>query len=60
MSKTKLKPCPFCGEKDVRLIEHALLGQGNKEYYVNCLCGARFYSFRYKKQAMDAWNKRAN
>ena len=59
---SELKPCPFCGEKDVRIVEHTKIGEiyVPKGYYVNCLCGARFYSFSDKQKAIEAWNRRVS
>lgn len=55
----KLKPCPFCGNKDVRIVKSiSCFTSKIKGYYVNCLCGARFYDSRYKKQAVAVWNRR--
>ena len=52
----KLKPCPFCGEKAV-VIEN----YGNyRAFEVFCGCGGRVAYYETKKEAIKAWNRRAN
>ena len=59
MGEEKLKPCPFCGSKS------ATVEKRNSGYQVRCCyCGARgkyivYGSIINKKQAIDAWNRRA-
>lgn len=61
----KLKPCPFCGCK--ALIKYDFLQVGNKlvkGYYITCpstpfdCCSPKTWTFRYKKEAIEAWNRR--
>ena len=53
----ELKPCPFCGKKDVRLG-----GIDNKVRFAiwveckNCECQGPVYFTQ--EQAIDAWNRR--
>lgn len=53
----ELKPCPFCGGEDYKIDEY------NAHYAVRCMtkyCWA-FGSPRFsEKEAIDAWNTRAN
>lgn len=54
----ELKPCPFCGENDVRLYQH-----GDNYGYVECgTCNVRFTTTTATCiiDVIDAWNKRAD
>lgn len=58
MPNKELKPCPFCGGE-------AYVGQDECWYWdweAHCLqCGATFDTlFETKKQAIEAWNRRAD
>ena len=56
---SELKPCPFCGSKDVDVITHEFHLQTNT-YGVMCLnCEAQTKQFYTNKfTAMRAWNRR--
>ena len=55
MSNPKLKPCPFCGEKE-RIYLHCL----SYPNYVVCLkCFATSGSDKEEKFAIKKWNTRA-
>lgn len=56
MSEIKLKPCPFCGSEEIEII-----GVGRDwEYTVKCnSCNAGTDYFINKKEAKEAWNRRA-
>lgn len=57
MSKD-LKPCPFCGGKDLSIY---IKGIGDKKYAMCCnTCGARGGRKPDKKRATEEWNRRAN
>lgn len=57
---TELKPCPFCGGKEVGLVDH-ISPQGNKNYTVICVsCGASVNNYDKPQQAIRKWNMRAN
>ena len=60
MSKTTLKPCPFCGTESVDLME-TLSGIGglDGEYYISCwCCGAEGGKENTRKEAKITWNCR--
>ncbi|GHU39774.1 hypothetical protein FACS1894105_14550 [Clostridia bacterium] len=51
-----LKPCPFCGNNDIRINKFA------KDYNVMCgnlSCEARTQCYYEQSHAIDAWNRRA-
>ncbi len=49
----KLKPCPFCGSKEIVVIEN---GGTYDVHCRNCGCGS---PYRYKKEdVIKAWNRR--
>lgn len=53
--KNELKPCPFCGSCEIEILG------ANRAYCAHCAeCGAVLPVSRTKKQAADAWNKRAD
>lgn len=49
----KLKPCPFCGCKYIKIIRRL-----DKYYYATCNCGAEGAMFMTEKNAIEAWNRR--
>lgn len=52
MDEFKLKPCPFCGGKAVKI--------GRNVFWVRCCgCGAGTSVFDSEKEAKEAWNRRA-
>ena len=58
---TELKPCPFCGEKD--LIDYGVMGGTMEGFdYVQCAnCGAEINAIHNGNhiEAVEAWNRRA-
>lgn len=61
--KTKLKPCPFCGEEQDSttqgLLFDAGLCMGHIYFHVECAqCGARGPDGDSKEDAAEMWNKR--
>ena len=61
MTEPKLKPCPFCGSKDVTLYEHDDFGGA---FYVMCeCCGATIGTTLDnmscdEEEIVEMWNKR--
>ena len=59
----ELKPCPFCGEREVivRTIRCANAGTVITRFYAQCRgCFAQTgMDARTQKSAIDAWNRRA-
>ena len=55
MSKTELKPCPFCGGEARRYYG------GYDSHGVACKkCTAKIYGYASKASATRAWNRRAD
>lgn len=57
-SETKLKPCPFCGSKDVGLI---CVDEALGAWMVKCNgfgCGCRTMDWLTDESAIWAWNRR--
>ena len=57
----ELKPCPFCGNKNIKTFDDITNGL----YQVICSvvangCGAATGYHQDKKQAIEAWNRRTN
>lgn len=55
----ELKPCPFCGSKDLKISVYN--NKGGTVYQVYCYrCGANGPDYGDNKQwAINAWNKRS-
>lgn len=54
-----LKPCPFCGSKNVGIYETAYGNYLNVFKYVLCqTCNCRTKAYRDEKDAIAAWNRR--
>lgn len=57
----ELKPCPFCGSKDVDVGYHLPMFGRNLLYYVICMeCHATSVHTELEKKTIEAWNRRAN
>lgn len=57
----ELKPCPFCGSKDVGVGKTAYGNYANIFFFAVCdKCGSRTKSFRNGDDAENAWNRRAD
>jgi len=64
---TKLKPCPFCGNNDLKDMDIETMGRQSlhiknkvKSYFVHCWkCGANGAVENNTNKAIDAWNKRS-
>ena len=62
MSK-ELKPCPFCGCETIREHQqyHKEIEHNGKLYQLFCVkCGGTVRGVKIYKDAIKAWNKRAN
>ena len=56
MEHYKLKPCPFCGSKHIDITNF-----GEVMWFIQCDdCNATFPECDTKKEAIEAWNRRAN
>ena len=53
----ELLPCPFCGEKELRLYERR---EGYSVHCWNLSCGAKLEYAPTQEQAREDWNRRAN
>ena len=64
MSKFELKPCPFCGSKNVVLEENTVRKGFEASIYCNGDCMATQYTITYdtpeeaKEQVIKLWNRR--
>ena len=59
----ELKPCPFCGNKDVTLMVRRGKDGWRDRFFVLCAyddggCGASGQWCHYSDEAIDAWNRR--
>lgn len=54
----KLKPYPFCGEKDTGTLTTSYDGYWYAVFCENCMAQTR--KCRQEKDAIEAWNRRAN
>jgi Lar family restriction alleviation protein len=63
MKETELKPCPFCGHKDITVHDFDAYDgyQGNcTRWFARCrLCGAAIER-KSKAVAINSWNRRAD
>lgn len=53
----ELKPCPFCGGENLNV------RKGKYMWWIECCnayCGGSSGAKHYKKEAIEAWNRRAN
>lgn len=60
---TELKPCPFCGSKNIELSAEEYYDRYHKDvfYIVSCNnCGAQIEGYSRNKEAAEAWNTRCN
>ena len=49
----RLKPCPFCGSKDIKLF-----GNNRDSFWFRCINCASIDSYDTERKAVRAWNKR--
>ncbi|MBB8029247.1 Lar family restriction alleviation protein [Escherichia coli] len=57
-SDVALKPCPFCGNPEVQLIEVKYFLDGDDGYYVACTCCNANQLPDSKERAIHDWNQR--
>ncbi|MBX4189670.1 Lar family restriction alleviation protein [Candidatus Parcubacteria bacterium] len=50
-----LLPCPFCGNKNVSLIDR---GHARPRWEIRCNCGGKNGGHETENQAIESWNKR--
>lgn len=55
--KAELKPCPFCGGKDSGILTTSYDGYWYAVFCENCMAQTR--KCRQEKDAIEAWNRRA-
>ena len=55
-----LKECPFCGSKDIHIIDRIDCSNGlNNYYHARCKsCGVMTEEYRSRFDAIIAWNRR--
>lgn len=56
----KIKPCPFCGAKEIAVLKDTslLFGEDFTRYHVICKnCAAQIFRGE-REEAIDAWNMR--
>lgn len=58
----KLKPCPFCGNKNIMLCGgDDILSDGGGYWYIVCLvCGCTIYGSESRTKVIDSWNRRVS
>lgn len=58
----ELKPCPFCGGKNVEVTQEDCFGFDNDEWLIHCdNCGLQFgfgKQYKTKSEVIEAWNGR--
>ncbi|KGT91274.1 hypothetical protein NG99_17040 [Erwinia typographi] len=54
----ELKPCPFCGNPHVSLVETLRELDGENTYFVNCGCCNASQLPDSKERAVHDWNQR--
>lgn len=56
----KIKPCPFCGSKDIEILEWTFKNDINT-WQVECQeCGVSGSMYSIKAEAVEEWNRRAD
>ncbi len=56
----ELKPCPFCGRMEHKIISELVYQGGGMVYYVRCgACSACGPTEDTRRVAIDSWNRRA-
>lgn len=60
----ELKPCPFCGSCDIKLVGHRNAGSGwhagETVYSIDCMGCTASFANRYKREILvEQWNRRA-
>lgn len=56
----ELKPCPFCGSRDVGIgFERLQFGEKVRRFIICNKCGGRTRHFTNSHGATDAWNRRS-
>lgn len=55
----KLKPCPFCGSSEVKIVSCGVADLYYRPVCESCGCGFIRY-WTDEQSAIEAWNRRAN
>lgn len=64
IDEIELKPCPFCGSTELRIIKALSLSKDLSDFtmidnYINCLtCGTEGPKKAYVDDVKEAWNER--
>ncbi len=53
----ELKPCPFCGGRDLTIIDY--IGIGGAIYVLCHSCGSSSGTYNTRNEAITAWNRRS-
>ena len=60
MKYLEVKPCPFCGSKNIESMGTVLIGEKDEKFRIGCPdCGVWYdWLFYSEKEAVEAWNER--
>jgi len=54
-----MKPCPFCGENEQKVIHRSLNDWASPDYYIRCeYCGAYGPPANSERKAKESWEDR--
>jgi restriction alleviation protein, Lar family len=63
MDDVELKPCPFCGEEDIRSSlgcdDDGTYTENDEVWGLYCSnCDVEFHTFHSRKEVIEKWNRR--